>query len=346
MSGKPAVTTEKIFFREAISRAMREEMRQNERIFIMGQDVGAFGGSYREFDGLFVEFGAARVRDMPVAEAAMVGVGVGAAAAGYRPLVSITYMDFMMLGFDPLINYGAKLRYKTGGLLTAPVVVKTTAGAKGQGVAHSQRIEAWLMGVPGLKIVAPSTPADAYGLLKAALHEDGPVVFIDHKRLFPVAGEVPLSESVVPIGQAHVCRAGTDVTITTHSFMTRVAMEAAKLLEADGISAEVVDLRTLAPLDMRTIADSVGRTGALLTLEEGQVTCGVGLEVIGRVHELLGPIPSARTGALPAPVSSNKVLEAACLPDAQRVLEAVRMLLRKRSRQSGRKIASSVPDGQ
>jgi pyruvate/2-oxoglutarate/acetoin dehydrogenase E1 component len=346
MSGKPAVTTEKIFFREAISRAMREEMRQNERIFIMGQDVGAFGGSYREFDGLFVEFGAARVRDMPVAEAAMVGVGVGAAAAGYRPLVSITYMDFMMLGFDPLINYGAKLRYKTGGLLTAPVVVKTTAGAKGQGVAHSQCIEAWLMGVPGLKIVAPSTPADAYGLLKAALHEDGPVVFIDHKRLFPVAGEVPLSEGVVPIGQAHVCRAGTDVTITTHSFMTRVAMEAAKLLEADGISAEVVDLRTLAPLDMRTIADSVSRTGALLTLEEGQVTCGVGLEVIGRVHELLGPILSARTGALPAPVSSNKVLEAACLPDAQRVLEAVRMLLRKRSRRSGRKIASFVPDGQ
>ena len=346
MSGKPAVTTEKIFFREAIARAMREEMRKDERIFIIGQDVGAFGGSYREFDGLFAEFGAGRVRDTPVAEAAMVGVGVGAAAAGYRPLVSITYMDFMMLAFDPLINYGAKLRYKTGGQLTAPVIVKTTAGAKGQGVAHSQCIEAWLMSVPGLKIVAPSTPADAYGLLKAALREDGPVVFMDHKRLFPVAGEVPLAEGIVPIGHARVCRAGADVTITTHSFMTRVAMEAAKLLEAVGISAEVIDLRTLAPLDMRTVADSVSRTGALLTLEEGQVTCGVGLEVIGRIHELLGPIASARIGALPAPVSSNRVLEMACLPDAQRVANAAQVLLGKSAGRSGRKIANFVRNTQ
>jgi pyruvate/2-oxoglutarate/acetoin dehydrogenase E1 component len=346
MSGNPALTTEKIFFREAISRAMREEMRENERIFIIGQDVGAFGGSYREFDGLFGEFGATRVRDTPVAEAAMIGVGVGAAAAGYRPLVSITYMDFMMLGFDPLINYGAKLRYKTGGQLTAPVVVKTTAGAKGQGVAHSQCIESWLMSVPGLKVVAPSNPADAYGLLKAALRDDGPVVFIDHKRLFPVAGEVPLAETMVPIGHARVCRAGTDLTITTHSFMTRVALEAAKLLQADGISAEIIDLRTLAPLDMRTIADSVGRTGALLTLEEGQVTCGVGVEVIGRVHELLGPIASARLGALPAPVSSNRVLEAACLPDAQRVANAAKMLLEQPGRPGRRRIADFVSDGQ
>ncbi len=175
MSGNVQEPIERMFFREAIVRAMREEMTRDDRIFVLGQDVGAFGGSYREFDGLFAEFGASRVRDVPVAEAAMVGVGVGAAAAGYRPLVSITYMDFMMIGFDPLINYGAKLRYKTGGQLTAPVVVKTTAGAKGQGVAHSQCIEAWLMSVPGLKVVAPSTPADACGLLKTALREDGPV---------------------------------------------------------------------------------------------------------------------------------------------------------------------------
>jgi pyruvate/2-oxoglutarate/acetoin dehydrogenase E1 component len=327
MSGNDQPATEKIFFREAIARALREEMRENPSIFLLGQDVGAFGGSYREFDGLFTEFGAARVRDMPVAEAAMVGIGVGAAAAGHRPLVCITYMDFMMLGFDPLINYGAKLRFKTGGQLTAPVVVKTTAGAKGQGVAHSQCIEAWLMSVPGLKVVAPSTAADAYGLLKAALREDGPVVFVDHKRLFPVAGEVPLAEAIVPIGKANICRAGTDITITTHSFMTRVAMDAAKLLQADGISAEVVDLRTLAPLDIDTIAGSVRRTGALLTLEEGQVTCGVGVEVIARVHEMLGLIPYARVGALPAPVSSNRVLEAACLPDASGVAATAKKLL-------------------
>jgi acetoin:2,6-dichlorophenolindophenol oxidoreductase subunit beta len=309
---------------------VREEMTRNERIFVLGQDVGAFGGSYREFDGLFAEFGASRVRDMPVAEAAMVGVGVGAAAAGHRPLVSITYMDFMMLGFDPLINYGAKLRYKTGGQLTAPVVVKTTAGAKGQGVAHSQCIEAWLMSVPGLKVVAPSTPADAYGLLKTALRENGPVVFVDHKRLFPVAGDVPIAETVVPIGLAKICRPGNDVTITTHSFMTRVAMDAANILQAEGVSAEIVDLRSLAPLDIDTIVGSVRRTGALLTLEEGQVTCGVGVEVIARVQEVLGSISAARIGALPAPVSSNRILEAACLPDASRVALAAQNLLKHR----------------
>jgi acetoin:2,6-dichlorophenolindophenol oxidoreductase subunit beta len=329
MSG--STQTERMFFREAIARALREEMAQNERILIMGQDVGAFGGSYREFDGLFAQFGATRVRDMPVAEASMVGVGVGAAAAGLRPLVCITYMDFMMLGFDPLINYGAKLRYKTGGQLTAPIVVKTTAGAKGQGVAHSQCIEAWLMSVPGLKVVAPSEPADAYGLLKAALREDGPVVFVDHKRLFPVAGEVPLVETIVPIGVAKIRRAGSDVTIVTHSFMTRVAMRAAELLQAKGISAEIVDLRTLAPLDIGTIIGSVRRTGAVLTLEEGQITCGVGAEVLTRIHEVIGAVPAARIGALPAPVSSNPVLESASLPDSPRVADAVQVLLKIKS---------------
>jgi pyruvate/2-oxoglutarate/acetoin dehydrogenase E1 component len=211
--------------------------------------------------------------------------------------------------------------------LRAPVVVKTTAGAKGQGVAHSQCIESWLMSVPGLKVVAPSTPADAYGLLKAALREDGPVVYVDHKRLFPVAGEVPLADSIVPIGKANILRGGSDLTITTHSYMTRIALEAAKSLEADGISAEVIDLRSLAPLDMDAIGASVGKTRALLTLEEGQVTSGVGIEVIGRVHELLGLVPAVRVGALPAPVSSNPVLEQACLPDASRVVTAARKLL-------------------
>ena len=328
MSGESQKATVRMFFREAIVRAVREEMARDDRILILGQDVGAFGGSYREFDGLFAKFGASRVRDMPVAEAAMVGVGVGAAAAGCRPLVSITYMDFMMLGFDPLINYGAKLRYKTGGQLTAPVVVKTTSGAKGQGVAHSQCIEAWLMSVPGLKVVAPATAADAYGMMKTALREDSPVVFVDHKRLFPIAGEVPIAETTVPFGSAKISRSGTDLTITTHSFMNRVADQAAERLQAEGISAEIVDLRSLAPLDIDTIVDSVRRTNALLTLEEGQVTCGVGVEVIARVQETLGPISAVRVGALPAPVSSNPVLEHACLPDASRVVTAAQKLLK------------------
>ena len=320
------VTTTKIYFREAIIRALREEMLQNPRVLVLGQDVGAFGGSYREFDGLYKEFGAGRVRDTPVAEAASVGIGVGAAAAGFHPLVSITYMDFLMLGFDPLINYGAKLRYKTGGSLTAPVVVKTTAGAFGQGVAHSQCIEAWLMSVPGLKVVAPSTPADAYGLMKTALRSDGPVVYIDHKRLFPIPGEVPVVETVIPFGQALVRRSGGDVTIVSHGFMVRIALEAAEALEGEGISCEVVDLRSLAPLDMATVARSVGKTGALVTLEEGQLSCGVGAEVAARTYERIGARPWARIGALPAPVSSNPVLEAACVPDVARVVSAVHSL--------------------
>jgi pyruvate dehydrogenase E1 component beta subunit len=318
-----------MFFREAIARAAREEMRTDPSILIMGQDVGAFGGSYREFDGLYEEFGADRVRDMPVAEASMVGIGVGAAAWGLRPLVSITYMDFMMLGFDPLINYGAKVRYKTGGQLKAPLIVKTTTGAKGQGVAHSQCLEAWLMSVPGLTVVSPSTAEDAYGLLKAALRHDGPVVYVDHKRLFPLAGEVPLDPMITPIGLAAIRRAGTDLTITTHSYMVRVALDAAKLLEAEGISAEVVDLRSLAPLDVETISNSVRKTGTLLTLEEGQITAGVGAEIFTRVSEVLGTVAFARVGALPAPISSNPVLEAACIPDKNRVVLAARKVLKK-----------------
>jgi pyruvate/2-oxoglutarate/acetoin dehydrogenase E1 component len=244
-----------------------------------------------------------------------------------RPLVSITYMDFLMLGLDPLVNFAAKARFKTGGQLSVPMVVKTTAGAKGQGVAHSQCIEAWIMGVPGLKVVAPSTPADAYGLMKSALRETGPVVFVDHKRLFPTAGEVAVREHAVPIGKALIRRHGQDVTIVTHSYMSRIALESAENLAAENVSCEIVDLRTLAPLDLTTVCESVARTGALLTLEEGQTACGVGAEVAFRVREELGELRVARVGARAAPVSSNPVLEAACLPDAVRVAEAIHRLL-------------------
>ncbi len=326
MSSDAAVKPRKLFFREAIALALAEAMHEDERVILLGQDVAAFGGSYKEFVGLYETFGAARVRNTPVAEAAMIGVGVGAAAAGLRPLVSITYMDFLMLGFDPLINYAAKLRYKTGGQLRAPVVVKTTAGAKGQGVAHSQCIEAWLTAVPGLKVVAPATPHDAYGLLKSALREEGPVVYVDHKRLFPLAGVV-IPHEAVPIGRAVLRRPGTDVTIATHSYMTRVALDAAAQLESEGASCAVIDLRTLSPLDVDTVAASAARSKRLLTLEEGQLSSGIGAELAYRVQEKLGPLQVARVGALPAPVSSNPVLEAACVPDVERVLKKLRELL-------------------
>lgn len=319
----------KLFFREAIGRAVSEEMIRDERVILLGQDVGAFGGSYREFVGLKARFGAARVRDTPVAEAAMVGLGVGAAAAGLRPLVSITYMDFLMLGLDPLVNYAAKVRFKTAGAVTCPMVLKTTAGAKGQGVAHSQCIEAWMMGVPGLTVVAPSNAADAYGLLKSALRAEGPVLYVDHKRLFPTACDVSTAEAMIPIGRAAIARPGEDVTIAAHSFMVRIALQAAERLSTVGVSSEVVDLRTLSPLDIETLAASASRTGALVTVEEGQLTCGVGAEIAFRLRERLDSLRVARVGALPAPVSSNRVLEAACVPDALRVEAAVRSLLEK-----------------
>jgi pyruvate dehydrogenase E1 component beta subunit len=317
----------KMFFREAISSAVREAMAEDPKVFVMGQDVGAFGGSYREFDGLFQTFGSERVRDTPVAENATIGVGAGAAAAGYRPLVCITYMDFLMLGFDPLINYAAKLRYKTAGALTAPLVVKTTAGAQGQGVAHSQCLDAWLMSVPGLTVVAPSNPQDAYTLMAQALRHDGPVVYIDHKRLFPTPGPVSLGARSPGFGRAVVRRPGDDVTIACHSYMVQVALTAAAQLQDAGASCEVVDLRTLSPLDLDAVEGSVRRTGRLVTLEEGQATCGVGTEVMARLFARIGPRPFARIGALPAPVSSNPVFEALCVPDAKRVCDAVAALM-------------------
>jgi pyruvate dehydrogenase E1 component beta subunit len=326
-SAEPASASRKLFFREAIARALREEMIRDPGLMLFGQDIGAFGGSYREFEGLHEQFGSARVRNMPVAEGAMVGIGVGYAAAGKRSLVSITYMDFLMLALDPLVNYAAKLRYKTGGQLRAPIVVKTTAGAKGQGVAHSQCIESWLMGVPGLKMVAPSTAGDAYGLLKAALREEGPVLYIDHKRLFPTAGLVPMDGTAMPLGKANIIRCGEDVTLISYSYMTAPTLAAAERLAADGVSCEVIDLRSLAPLDLPAICRSVEKTGAFVTVEEGQLSCGVGAEIAFRIREHVDIRKVARVGALPAPVSSNPILEAETLPNADRIRAAVCRLL-------------------
>ena len=320
---------QKIFFREAINRALSEEMSRDPRVLLMGQDIGAFGGSYKETRGLLDRFGARRVRDMPVAEAATMGMAIGAAAAGLRPIAVITYMDFLTLGLDALVNYGAKLRYKTGGQLSAPVVIKATAGAKGQGVAHAQAFDPWLMNVPGLKVVAPSTVADACGLLKSAIRDEGPVVFIDHKRLFPTAGVVPDEETLVPLGRAVVRRPGSDLTLVAHGYMAAVATQAAEALDAEGISCEVVDLRSLWPVDLETVCASAARTGAALFVEEGQPVCGVGAELAFQVRERLDHVRVGRLGARRAPISSNPVFEAFCVPDRQRIKEAAFALVRR-----------------
>lgn len=320
----------RLFFREALARAMAEEMERDPRVILMGQDIAAHGGSYLETRGLFERFGPARVRNTPVAEAVTVGLAAGAAAAGLRPLAFITYLDFLMLGLDALVNYAAKLRFKSAGQLKAPVVVKATAGAKGQGPTHAQSLEPWLMNVAGLTVLAPSTAGDAYGLMKTALRAPGPVVFIDHKKLFPRGGDVPDREELIPVGSAAVRREGRHLTIVAHSYMSVLALDAAATLAAEGIEAEVIDLRSLSPLDWDTLAASARRTGHALFVEEGQLMCGVGAELAFGLRERVPDLRVDRLGARRAPVSASPVLEAFTIPDAGGIARSARKLLASR----------------
>ncbi len=320
----------RLFFREALARALAEEMARDPRVVLLGQDIAAHGGSYGETRGLLERFGPARVRNTPVAEAATIGLATGAAAAGLRPVAFITYLDFLMMGLDPLVNYAAKLAFTSGGQLRAPLVVKATAGAKGQGPTHAQALEAWLMGVPGLTVVAPSTAGDAYGLMKTALRSSGPVVFLDHKRLFPLGGEVPDGEMMVPFGRASVRREGRHATIVAHSYMAVLAVQAAQALARDGIDVEVVDLRSLWPLDREALATSARRTGHVLLVEEGQTTCGLGAELAFGLRAAVPGVVVARLGARRVPIASSAALESAAVPDAQRIAAALRDLLERR----------------
>jgi pyruvate dehydrogenase E1 component beta subunit len=321
----------RLFFREAIARAIAEEMDRDPRVILLGQDIAEHGGSYAETRGLYERFGAARVRNTPVAEAVTVGLAAGAASAGLRPLAFITYVDFLMIGLDPLVNYAAKLNFKSAGQLTAPMVVKATAGAKGQGPTHAQSLDSWLMSVPGLTVLAPSTAADAYGLLKSALRAAGPVVFLDHKRLFPLGGEVPDVETLVPIGSAAVRREGRHVTLVSHSYMTVLALEAARQLATEGIEADVIDLRSLWPVDWDTLVSSVRRTGSALFIEEGQTVCGVGAELAFTLQERVAGLRVARLGARRVPIAASPVLEAHAIPDTRRIAESARQLLRAKN---------------
>jgi len=319
----------RLFFREAIARAIAEEMEREPRVLLLGQDIAEHGGSYQETRGLYERFGAARVRNTPVAEAVTVGLAAGAAAAGLRPMAFITYVDFLMIALDPLVNYAAKLEYKSAGQLHAPMVVKATAGAKGQGPTHAQSLDSWLMNVPGLTVLAPSTAGDAYGLLKTALRSPGPVVYIDHKRLFTLGGEVPETETLIPAGSAAVRREGRHISLVAHSYMSVVTLEAARLLAGEGIEADVIDLRSLWPVDWDTLEASVRNTGHALFIEEGQVICGVGAELAFQLNERVRGLRVARIGARRVPVSASPVLEAHAIPDAQRIAESARQLLRR-----------------
>jgi pyruvate/2-oxoglutarate/acetoin dehydrogenase E1 component len=307
-------------------------MQRDPSVFIMGEDVGLYGGAYGATRGLFDEFGAERVRDTPISEATIGGAAVGAAMAGMRPIAEIMYVDFTPLAMDQIANQGAKNRYMFGGKTIVPFVLRTEGGA-GRSIAahHSQSLEALWTHFPGIYVVMPSTPFDAKGLLKAAIRDDNPVMFIEHKMLYGVEGYVPEEDYVIPYGVADVKREGTDVTVVTYSRMVHRALEAAEKLAEEGISVEVIDLRTLKPLDMDTIAASVQKTGRVVGLTEAYKTGSFISELAMRIQEEVFDwldAPVVRVAAADVPVPMSETLEDAAIPNVAAIIAGIHRVLR------------------
>ena len=315
-----------ITYATAVSEAIREEMERDETVFLIGEDLG----SVRSADDLFAEFRKRRVWQTPISESAFTGLGVGAAAAGLRPIVEIMYCDFVTVAMDQICNQAAKLHLMSGGSVKVPMVIRTPAGCgTREGAHHSQSLEAWFTHTPGLKVVMPSTPADAKGLMTAAIRDDGPVVFIQHRLLHPLTGEVPERELVVPLGKADVKREGTDITVVATAYGVAKTLQAAELLQ-DEVSIEVVDPRTLAPLDVETILESVKKTGRLLVVHEAPVQGGVGAEIVRRVVEeglSLLKAPPKVLGSRHIPMPYSPQLEDAVIPQVADVVEAARSVV-------------------
>ena len=320
-----------ITYREALHQALREEMTRDERVILFGEDVVAYGGAYGVTSGLAKDFGEKRVMDTPIAEMGIGGTAVGAAMGGLRPVAELMTINFALLASDALINHAAKVMHMFGGQMSVPAVFRAVGGGGAQLAAtHSQSLEPMFAHVPGLKVVIPATPADAKGLLKSAIRDDDPVLFIEHALLYRVRGEVPEGEYLVPLGKAEVKREGRDVTLVAYSRMALVALEAADRLSEEGIEAEVVDLRTLRPLDMETVLTSVRKTNRAVTIEEAWRTYGIGAEVASRIQEeafdyLDAPIHRVAGVEVPFPYAKN--LEQAAIPDARRVVEEAKKLM-------------------
>jgi pyruvate dehydrogenase E1 component beta subunit len=315
--------------REAISAALREEMYRDERVFIMGEEIGKWGGTYAVTRGFLDEFGEKRVRDTPIAEGVIVGAAVGAAVAGLRPVAELMTINFAFLAMDQIVNHAAKMHYMFNGQIRIPLVIRTVGGGGRQlGATHSQTPDVVFAHFPGLKVVAPGTPADAKGLLKAAIRDEDPVFFIEHATLYQVKGEVPEDEDfVVPIGVSDVKREGKDVTIVSYSKMLQVSLEAADKLAAEGIEAEIVDLRTLRPLDIAPVITSVKKTNRVVVVEEGWRSFGIGAEVSSRVTELAFDYldaPVRRVAQAEVPLPYNQRLEQLALPQVADVINAVK----------------------
>ena len=315
-----------ITYREALGEALREEMLRDERIFLLGEDIGVYGGAYKVTAGLLDSFGARRVIDAPLSEALIVGAGVGAALIGQRPVVEIMYIDFATLASDQIINQAAKFHFMTGGNITVPLVIRTQQGTGRSAAAqHSQSLESWYAHIPGLKVVLPSTPYDAKGLLKSAIRDDNPVLFIEHKGLYNLKGDVPAEEYFVDLGRANVIRGGRDVTILTYSKMTHYCLEAARQAEKEkGISAEVVDLRTIRPLDEETMRKSLQKTGRAVIVTESNKTVGMSAELFARTYELVPDITRVlRIAGKDVILACSPVLEKYSVPSVDEIKEAI-----------------------
>jgi pyruvate dehydrogenase E1 component beta subunit len=321
--------------REALRLALDEELERDDRVYLLGEEVGLFEGSYRVTAGLMEKYGERRVRDTPISEEGFVGAAIGSAMTGGRPVVEIMTVNFSLLAFDQIVNNAAKIQYMFGGEAGCPIVIRTPGGGGSQLTAqHSQSFDAWFAHVPGLKVLAPSNPADARGLLKAAIRDDDPVVFLESFPLYNTKGEVRVGADLVEaIGHARVVREGTDITIVAHSFAVHRALQAADELQSEhDLSAEVVDLRTLRPLDFDTVADSIGKTHRALCVEEGWASYGVTAELAARIvaacFDTLDA-PVLRVGASEVPLPYAKKLESAALPSHAKIVEAATAVLQR-----------------
>jgi pyruvate/2-oxoglutarate/acetoin dehydrogenase E1 component len=317
---------------QAVAAALREEMNRDENVFLLGEDMGVYGGCFGVTKGFLKEFGEDRIMDTPISEAGFTGIAVGAAIMGMRPVVEIMFSDFVTLASDNLVNQAAKIRFMLGGQVKVPMVLRTPAGSgTGAAAQHSQSLEAWMVHIPGLKVVMPSTPYDVKGLLKSAIRDDNPVIFYEHKLLYKMKGEVPDNDYTIPIGKADVKRTGKDVTIVTYSIMVHRAMEAAEKLSREGIDVEVIDLRSLYPMDMETIVQSVKKTGKVVIAHEAVKRGGVGAEIAAQISDSEAffylDAPIKRLAGMEVPIPYSPTLERDIVPQVGDIIRTVKELM-------------------
>lgn len=325
-----------ITYRQALNDALREEMQRDETVFLLGEEIAEYEGAYKVTAGLLKEFGPKRVKDTPIAEEVIVGASIGAAMAGLRPVAEIMTVNFILVAIDQIVNHAAKIYYMFGGQISVPMVVRTPGGGGHQlGAQHSHTLEVYFSHIPGLKVVAPATPADAKGMLKTAIRDDNPVIFLENEALYNTRGEVPDGEHLVPFGKAEIRREGKDVTIISHSRGVLWALDAAKQLAEAGIEAEVVDLRSLRPLDMETVFRSVRKTYHAVVVEEGWPTYGVSAEIAAQISEKAFDYldaPVQRIGGMEVPMPYSKNLERAAMASPQQIVDVTKGLFARTRR--------------